>query len=61
MGIDQLNFFDNLIFIRKYRNRFHIWFENNEQDWISIFKMRYDEEFDIQPKTKPKKLIIWEE
>jgi len=53
-------FLDNFIFIRKYRNRFHVWFEQQEQDWITFFKAAYNgRSSTVNP--PPKKLIIWEE
>lgn len=62
MGDTVFNFFDNIIFIRKYRNRYHIWFQRDEQTWLTFFKMRYDEEFhDFKTTHNPKKLITWEE
>ena len=59
MGNWELNFYDNYIYIRKYRNRFHIWYEQHEQDWVTFFKQAYEGDYTQDP--EPKKLIIWEE
>lgn len=55
------SFFDNLIFIRKYRNKFHVWFEQKEQDWVTFFKLAYDDDNYEALNLEPKKLIVWEE
>lgn len=52
------SFLENYVTIRKYRNRFHIWYQIVEQEWLFFFRDEYDNSI---LDHKPKKLIIWEE
>lgn len=55
----------NSIFIRKYRNRFHVWIQPDmESDlffFINMLKATFDEYEEMNPHIKSKKLITWEE